>query len=120
MYYGASAKLFEYAKTMRMAPTDAEKVVWDLLYDQPFLQYKFRRQHPIAQFIADFYSHRLKLVIEIDGSIHQLKEQKEYDNFRDEEMQALGISVIRLSNNEILKNSESALAKIKSGILQCQ
>jgi very-short-patch-repair endonuclease len=120
MYYGASAKLFEYAKAMREAPTEAEKVVWDILYDEPFLQYKFRRQHPIARFIADFYSHQLKLVIEIDGGIHLLKEQKEYDDFRDEEMQAFGIAVIRLSNNEVLKDFERALAKIRIEIARCQ
>lgn len=73
--------------------TEEEKAIWKVLTSEPFLKYKFRRQHPINTFIADFYSHQLKLVIEIDGGYHLRKEQKEYDAFRDEDMHALGISV---------------------------
>ena len=119
MYYGATSKLFEYAKRMRYAPTIAEKEVWDILNAEPFLTYKFRRQHPIARYIADFYSHKLKLVIEIDGGIHNLSEQIEYDAFRDEDMMVLGILVLRLTNEEVLKQPELTVLKIESFILKC-
>jgi len=87
MYYGASQKLFEYARRMRDFPTEAEHITWNILNSSAFEKYKFRRQHPIAKFIADFYSHKMKLVIEIDGDYHADTYQKEYDNFRDEDMQ---------------------------------
>ncbi len=116
MYYGAAPKLFEFAKLMRYAPTKAEQKIWELLNAEPFLKYKFRRQHTIATFIADFYSHQLKLVIEIDGGVHELKEQKQFDNFRDEEMKALGISVLRIKNEEVLNRTQPTLEKIKAPI----
>ena len=115
MYYGASATLFEYAKEMRKRPTAAEDALWLILKDEQFVQYKFRRQHPIARFIADFYCHGLRLVIEVDGGYHILQEQKAFDSFRDEDMAALGISVLRFTNDDILQNAD----RTKSGILDC-
>lgn len=120
MHYGASSKLFQYAEQMRYAPTEAEQKVWEILKAEPFLKYKFRRQHPIARYIADFYSHSLKLVIEIDGSIHEMLEQKEYDAFRDEDMLAMEISVLRLTNEEVLNESEEVVRKIESYISKCK
>jgi very-short-patch-repair endonuclease len=117
MYYGASSKLFEYAKQMRYAPTNAEKYVWDILNAEPFLIHKFRRQHPVARYIADFYSHKLKLVIEIDGGIHNLPVQMEYDAFRDEDMLVLGVLVLRLTNEEVLEQPELTNLKIKNCII---
>ena len=117
MYYGASPKLFEFAKTMRFsAATEEEKQAWLLLTSDSFKKYKFRRQHPIAHFIADFYSHQLKLVIEIDGSYHLRKEQKAYDIFRDEDMVAFGIKVMRFTNEEVSKNINSIAEKISAEI----
>jgi very-short-patch-repair endonuclease len=74
--------------------------------------HKFRRQHPISTFIADFYSHKLKLVIEIDGGYHLNNAQKEYDDFRDEDMNGMCISVIRFTNEEVIKHSETVLQRI--------
>ena len=115
MYYGASAKLFHFAREMRKNPTAAEQGLWLILYDPFFDQYKFRRQHPIAQFIADFYCHSLKLVIEVDGGYHLDIEQKEFDSFRDEDMNELGISVIRVTNEEVI----SRPVVVKDRIIEC-
>jgi very-short-patch-repair endonuclease len=112
MHYGASAKLFEYAKQMRHAPTEAELLTWGLLTREIFDGYHFRRQHPIATFIADFYLHPVKLVIEIDGGYHQHKFQKEYDDFRDKDMEAFNISVLRFTNQEIMYGPDAAITKI--------
>lgn len=112
MYYGASAALFAYAKEMRKKPTKAEEALWQILKEKQFAQYKFRRQHPIARFIADFYCHSLRLVIEVDGGYHLEQEQKIFDSFRDEDMNALGISVLRLTNEEVLHNIEDAKSKL--------
>jgi very-short-patch-repair endonuclease len=117
MYYGASPKLFEYARSMRFElATEAEKALWILLTTSYLTKYKFRRQHPISTFIADFYSHQLKLVIEIDGGYHLSKEQKEYDNFRDEDMSALGITVLRFTNKQVSNDINTVLLIINNQI----
>ena len=112
MFYGASMELFKFAEKMRYAPTKGEEGMWSLLKTEPLTDYKFRRQHPIARYIADFYSHQLKLVIEIDGGYHRCSFQKEYDDFRDEDMQELGISVIRFTNEDVLQNNTKLLKRL--------
>ena len=72
MFYGAAPIIHKQARELRKRQTKAEKVLWDFLTNHK-LQVKFRRQHPIGKFIADFYCHNLKLVIEADGEIHQKK-----------------------------------------------
>ena len=117
-YYGASKQLIELAKEFRKNPTEAEKVLWNGLRNKGFSDVKFRRQHPIKWFIADFYCHELKLVIEVDGGIHNSPRQAEYDEGRSAEIENLGIQVIRFSNEGILYNLESVLQKINKIILQ--
>jgi len=116
MYYGAKPKLFEFAKRMRSAPTEAERVMWQILTGDEFKQHKFRRQHPISRFIADFYSHILILVIEVDGGYHFEATQKEFDDFRDEDMKHLGIPVIRFGNDEVLQRPEKVVSKLRGYI----
>lgn len=65
---------------------------------------RFKPQHQIDIFIADFYCHQLKLVIEIDGGIHQSADQKEYDIGREAELEHWGIKVIRFTNGEVENN----------------
>jgi len=67
VHFGASPKLFDYARQMRHAPTEAESLAWGLLNREMFKGYYFRRQHPLTTYIADFYLHPVKLVIKIDG-----------------------------------------------------
>ena len=114
MYFGANYKLFEFAKRMRYAPTEAEKVMWRILTSQEFISHKFRRQHPLAKYIADFFSHPLLLVIELDGGYHLKRAQMEVDVIRDEDMQELGMCVVRFTNEEILKRPEEAQNKLKT------
>src|SRR5690554_6022164 len=78
-----------------------------------FKQYKFRRQHPIHIYIVDFYSHRLKLVIEVDGEYHNQEEQIQKDNQRTEILEFQDLNVIRFSNEEIINE----LPQVKSTIL---
>lgn len=72
----------ELAKNLRRFSTEAESILWEILQNRKFRDLKFRRQHPIGRYIADFYCHEIKLVIELDGKIHE--NQKEYDEIRDE------------------------------------
>jgi very-short-patch-repair endonuclease len=78
MHNGAIKPLYQRARELRNNSTHTEIILWGYLKAKP-LGFKFRRQHPCAIYILDFYCHSLKLVIEVDGSIHQLNEVKEND-----------------------------------------
>lgn len=115
MFYGASNIIFENAKKLRNTVTDAEKLLWEHLKEKK-LGVKFRRQHPISSFIADFYCHEKKLIIELDGSIHNIKEIFENDLERQAAIEAFGIKVIRFKNEEIYKNIDIVLNKINKAM----
>jgi very-short-patch-repair endonuclease len=101
MFYGASPIIFEMAKRLRNNMTLAEKLLWGKLSDNKLNKFRFKAQHPIHNFIADFYCHPLKLVIELDGGIHELPENKEYDVNRGYAMREFGIEVVRFKNEEV-------------------
>lgn len=79
MHAGAKADKFAFAKTLRDSQTPQERKLWEFLRFKPN-GFKFRRQHPFGDYILDFYCHRSKLVIELDGPQH--KSNLEYDNDR--------------------------------------
>ena len=87
------------ARELRGKTTREEKMLWyDLLSKYPV---HFLRQRPIGRYIADFYCPTRKLVIELDGKQHELEDAKEYDSIRTDFFNALGIEVIRFSNEDI-------------------
>ena len=112
MFYGAKPETFEKAKVLRMHMTEAEKLLWSVLRRKQLQGCRFRRQHPIGQFIADFYCHEKQLVIEVDGGVHLEEEQKEYDEGRNHEMQHWGIKILRFTNEEITKDLDNVIGKI--------
>ena len=75
MYYGASSLIFQKAEELRNRMTPAEEILWNAIHINEW-KLKFRSQHPIANYVVDFYCHANKLVIEIDGSIHDEEEVK--------------------------------------------
>lgn len=101
MFYNAKPHIFEKAKMLRKHMTETEELLWDHLKGKKLFGLRFRPQHPIDIFIADFYCHPIKLVIEIDGGIHMSQDRKEYDLGRTEELNNWGIEVIRFTNEEI-------------------
>ncbi|MCV9388502.1 endonuclease domain-containing protein [Reichenbachiella ulvae] len=103
MFFGASPIIFERAKELRKHMTAAESLLWDYLRKKKLKGLKFRRQHPIANYIVDFYCHSIKLVIELDGSIHDLDSVKENDIEREEHLKSLGLWVLRF-RNELVQN----------------
>lgn len=113
MYYGATPDVFKKAKDLRKSETDAEKQLWKLLNKNQVHGLQFRRQHPINWFIADFYCHKIKLVIELDGGIHQFTKNMEYDAGRSEVLANFGITVVRFNNNQIFDDPDSVINKIK-------
>ena len=74
---------------------------------------KFRRQHLVSIYIADFYCHSKKLILEIDGNIHHLPEVKANDEIRQKDLEELGIMVIRFTNKDISNNLEATLKIIE-------
>ena len=76
MFYNAKPHIFEKAKMLRKNMTEAEQKLWGKLKREKMLGLRFRPQHPIDIFIADFYCHPIKLVIEVDGGIHQIERPK--------------------------------------------
>jgi alanyl-tRNA synthetase len=109
-----NTKLLEQAKQMRENPTQAEQVLWDECLRSSKAEYKFTRQKPIDNFILDFYCSELLLAIEADGEIHD--KSKEQDSVRDEKLNQLGIKVLRLTNNQILDETEKVKSLIKTEI----
>jgi very-short-patch-repair endonuclease len=104
MFYGASPLIMDRAKQLRRRMTEPEKIVWEIIRKNAILGLKFRRQHPINSYIADFYCHKVKLVIEIDGETHNQESAKLYDENRTNVLNSFGIEVIRFKNTDIRKN----------------
>ncbi len=108
--------LKDFVKVHRSQPTDAEIALWEMVRGKQLDGYKFRRQHIIGGFIADFVCLKKKLIIEVDGLAHQLPENKINDEERTAALHKFGFEVIRFSNNEVLfetdKTIESILQKL--------
>ena len=90
----------------------------EFLKEKKLNNFRFRRQHPIFQFIADFYCHEVKLVVELDGGIHDSEENKKNDINRDYIMRNFEIEVLRFSNNEVYTNIELVLNKINVAAIE--
>ncbi|MCB7482544.1 vitamin B12 dependent-methionine synthase activation domain-containing protein [Christiangramia sediminis] len=102
-----------YARKMRYNnPTMAETRLWEALKTKQLEGYKFRRQHIIGGYIADFVCLKEKLVIEVDGLIHQLPDNKKSDAERSEWLQEQGFRVIRFSNTEVIQDLDAVLESI--------
>jgi very-short-patch-repair endonuclease len=114
MYYGAKPVTMEAARLLRENMTYHEKLLWEKLKSKQICGVRFRRQHPIDFFIADFYCHEAKLVVEIDGEIHN--QQTEYDDGRTAEMERYFIKVIRFTNSEIEDNIKNVVKIIESEV----
>lgn len=114
MFYGATPNIFEKAAALRRKMTSEELKVWDFLKSKP-LNLKFRRQHPIDLIVADFYCHSIKLVIEIDGKNHQYN--LEADLNRDKIFESFGITIHRITNNEVNTNFQNVINKILEEIV---
>lgn len=108
-------KLKPLARQMRRKPTLAEERLWQKLRNKQVLGFKFRRQHSIDRFIVDFYCGEAKLVIEVDGSIHQYTQEQ--DALRQKFLESLGLRVIRFANEEVFDCVEGVLESI-AGELQ--
>jgi very-short-patch-repair endonuclease len=116
MYYGTTMETLDLAKKLRKSETRAEKPLWEKLNSKRFYGLKFRRQHPISQYIFDFHCHSLKLVIEVGGGVYTIPENKERDNSRTDELKRFDLKVLRFTNDEIENEMDMVLNRINKAL----
>ena len=111
MNHHYNTNLKEYAHELRTASVSkAEKYIWKALLSRKQMGVAFKRQRPISNFIVDFFSAEIHLVIEIDGISHLNK--GDYDAYRENKLKELGFTIIRFSEGEVLQNIEDVHQQI--------
>jgi len=117
MHSGAAKPLHQMARDLRNNATHAETILWSYLKTKP-LGFKFRRQHPYSIYILDFYCHSLKLVIEVDGSIHDLDKVKENNKHREEPIQKDGLTIIKFENIQAEQSLQQVIKHVEDFIIK--
>ncbi|MEO7307618.1 MAG: tryptophan synthase subunit alpha [Ferruginibacter sp.] len=107
---------FENARSLRKTQTKAEQILWEALRNDQLCKLKFRRQHPFDNYILDFYNHKMKLVIEVDGEIHNDPEVEAYDKTRTLNLNENSLTVLRFTNNEVENNLKEVINKIEDWV----
>ncbi len=100
----------QLCRQLRAESTRAEAKLWEYLRDRRVLWTKFRRQHPLGRYVADFYCEEKGLVVEIEGAVHATTQ--EYDQIRQHELENRGLTVLRFTNSEVLDDLSGVLAGI--------
>jgi very-short-patch-repair endonuclease len=101
------------ARSMRSEPTDAERRLWGRLKDRQINGWRFRRQHPIVPYVADFACVEARLIVEVDGGQHN---DSRHDAIRDMRLRAEGWRVLRVWNNDVLSNTEGVVDVIATSL----
>ena len=104
-----NANLKGKARQLRKNLTDGEKALWSRLRNKQLFGIQFYRQKPIGEYIVDFFAPRAKLVVEVDGSQHNVGEHIEKDRFRDGYLASLGLKVLRFNSREVLKENDAVM-----------
>lgn len=115
MFAGATAEVKKFAIQLRANTTESEDKLWEYLKNKPF-GFKFRRQHPFSLYVLDFYCHKLRLAIEVDGGYHFTRMQQEKDRDRTLDISNYNVKVIRFTNHQILDECDAVIEKIKTVI----
>jgi cyclase len=113
LFLSAGPEIFKNAHRLRNNMTHAETILWGHLKGNQ-LGRKFRRQHPLGIYIADFYCHQHKLIIELDGSVHDIPEVAANDIVRQNNLELDGFTVLRFNNHDIYNQLELVLTTIKN------
>ena len=106
------SKMHNNARALRKTQTPAEQLLWSKLRSRQLSGFKFRRQHPVTNFILDFYCREAHLAVEIDGGQHAIDEECKRDNTRTDFLNEMGIQVIRFWNHEVLENLDDVVTAI--------
>ncbi|MCM4164545.1 MULTISPECIES: endonuclease domain-containing protein [unclassified Arenibacter] len=110
-------KLKELARELRNNSTKAEIILWLKLKTKQMYGYDFHRQKPVDNYILDFFCQELMLGIEVDGYSHGIVEVYNKDVIKEGKMNSLGITILRFTDNQILRDMENVLRAIEGYIL---
>jgi very-short-patch-repair endonuclease len=113
MFFGATPEIFARARELRSRLTQAEKLLWKKIGRNQLLGYRFKQQHPIGNYVVDFYCHKAKLVVELDGAYHDGKDQKTLDEGRGCELESLGLVILRFKNEDLQNQMNKVIETIK-------
>jgi very-short-patch-repair endonuclease len=118
IYYGAKPQGLRLAGDLRHSMTPAKKLLWKQLRDRKMAGFRFRRQHPIDEFIVDFFCYEANLVIELDGEVHLDAAQRERDIERTKILNHHGLKVIRFKNEEVENMINGVVIQIKNELIE--
>ena len=113
---GTVSRRVASARDLRQRQTSAEAALWSRLRRQQ-LGVTFRRQHVIGPFVVDFCCLTARLIVELDGSIHDLENMREQDAWRTKYLEERGFTVIRFTNDDVLTQSEAVIAAIRRHLI---
>ena len=113
LHKNSKASTYENARYLRKVQTMAEAKLWKVLRNNQVCNLKFRRQHAFDDYILDFYCHKIKLAIEVDGEVHNDPEVAAYDAARTKNLNENNITVLRFTNDEVEKNITKVIKKIE-------
>ncbi len=106
-------KLKELARQLRNQSTKSEIKLWQFLKGKQLKGYRFNRQKPLLNYIADFYCYELKLVIELDGYSHDFKDGQNRDFKKQQDLERAGLRVVRFTDNDVMDNIEGVVADLE-------
>ena len=109
-----TARQIDKARELRRTPTESEQAAWRLLRSLNRKGLKFRRQHPVGPYLADFCCVERRLIVELDGSVHGQPSQARKDTKRDAHLKTLGYMVLRFPNGIVLQAPELFVQKVLS------
>jgi very-short-patch-repair endonuclease len=115
-----SDRTLQRARRLRAEMSDEERILWMLLRDRRFADFKFRRQVPLGDYVADFVCHGAKLVLELDGSQHAEPKQSAFDAKRTQYLEAAGFRVARIWCGDLFSDREGAMETIWKNALHAR
>ncbi len=104
------------ARTLRQEETPAERAMWGLLRERRLEGLKFRRQYPVGIFIVDFCCRERRLIVELDGEVHDAEPQQAWDENRDIYLQQRGFQVLRFRNEAVFNDPDLVLQRIYEAV----
>ena len=109
---GRTPEVQQAARRLRADMTDAERALWEGLRGEGIRGMRFRRQHALGRVVLDFYCPAHRLAVEVDGAVHDDPDQAERDAARTRALEQLGIRVVRVRNEDVMRNIMGVLARI--------
>ena len=115
-YFHYNRNLKDRARELRNFQTNAEETLWEIVRKKRLYGFAFTRQRPAEDYIVDFMCKKLLLILEADGEIHEMDDQREYDAKRTRELEAVGFYIMRFGNWEIEHRADEVEAEIRAWI----